>query len=282
MVGPSHLRGRIGRSVAFAALSLLAACIDEPPAAPEVPDRPPAPTTLAIPNNATGCTRAMPAIFIDKAHARTFLPPGFAPADERDFFHTPGPATGRAVVLLTAVVCKASETRPQGYEEASVGIFVEAPRVANATSVPDHMYELGRAASEGPLRANLSRLGWPLIGTKVTSTFTASPVPSGAASVADPNGTVFSVSVPAAPYQDPFNIHIRWWHDTPDGLGFFDYRFRVDGRLGAGQCTLRPGTIAARLAQSTICPPGTLFMVGPPFDVESRFEHRPGLRAAAS
>jgi hypothetical protein len=211
---------------------------------------------------------------VDRTHAQSFLPPGFVAAESSRFFGQPEAPAGKAVVVASLMQCA------DHYTEALVAVFVRAP-VVNGSALPgDHFYELGRATA-GDLASTLASLGWPLLGGEVEARFTAAPTPSGSGSAKDGNGTWFSAIVPSAPVMDAFSgtLNVHYWHETDNGLARSDYSFTPDGFLGEGICEARAGSLIATVIQGTDCSQGSLFMVGPAFDLVGAFNFHPGIHA---
>jgi hypothetical protein len=247
-------------------LVALAGCL-----APDAPT--PTDAGFALEASAAECVRVLTAAFVPRDHLATFLPPGFHAADATRFVGANGIDSGRGVALASVASCRTSMLQEGPFEEALFGVFVETPRVAGEPASGDSFYEVSRAGS-GAFEDRLARLGWPIDGTSAHAS------PSGEASVADADGTLFEVRAGAAPYPEDSTYHVRWWHDAPRGSGWLDARFHVTGRLGEGACSARAGSTFARLVAATECPPGTLVLAGPPFDIAATFEYRAGLHAS--
>lgn len=265
------------RCVGVVVVALVAAgCLEqsEPPPTSPSPTVSVADLGIRQPNNATSCRRVFPAIPVDRTHAQTFLPSGFVAAEASVFFGQESYPVNTGLLIVSAMRCTSSDWSLEGYVEAMVGIFVAPPTIDGTPVEGEHFYELGRVVpADQPYRATIEDVGWNLIGDRVDVMHEGTPAHSGSATIGDPNGTLFSASVAAAPAKDDFTgtLHLRWWHETARGRGFFEYVFAPDGFLGPGTCEARPGSIAARLMQGTRCSEA-LFMVGPPYDVEGRFE----------
>lgn len=266
-------RARPGTLAALLVAVALSACLDPTGPLPSPPESMPSEGTAIVEaNNATDCNRVFPAIFVDRAHAQTFLPEGFTAAESSRFFGQDSVPANRAVLVISMMECQGGSSGPGRYEEAMAGVFIDPPPGA---SDGEHFYELGRVYTEEGLGSTLNDLDWARLGGNVETSYSAAPTKSGAGRVLDEAGVVFEASVPSAALEDSFSgtFHIRWWHETPHGLGVFEYTFTPDGFLGPGSCHARAGSMPARVIQSMTCPDGALLMIGPPFDVEGRFHH---------
>lgn len=264
------------RILLFMALTLVAGCVEEHDPPRPAPTSAAAASVILEPNNATSCTRVFPAIPVDRLHAQTFLPDGFVAAEASTFFGQASLPADAGLLIGSAMRCGDSQWSPNGYVEGMLGIFIEPPLVDGRPVEGEHFYELGRATPDSqPYTATMERIGWTLFGNDVDVAHVVTRFESGSMMIKDEAGAVFGANVEAAPAKDDFTgtLHLRWWHQTETGTGFFEYVFAPDGYLGPGTCEARAGSVPAQVMQSTQCR-GALFMVGPPYDVDGRFEFR--------
>lgn len=226
------------------------------------------------------CRRVFPAILVDREFAQAFLPPGYDAADANDFFHLGAPPSGQAVVMVSMMSCVQSQQYSGPAGEAGVGIYIQAPKLDGVEAAPENVYELERGSTAGPPAEMLRGLGWNVMSADIEVAGSESPYGQGFATATNGSWSL-AVDVPIAMAPDSFAIDIRWWQQTDSGTGYFDRKFVVDGMMGAGICRFSAATLASTLVEGPTCPPSTLFMVGPPFDVEGNFTFHRGIRVTA-
>lgn len=255
------------RALFLAAVAMVAGC-----AAPEDPPAD-APLVLARDAGASACERVLTVVLVPVERAEGLLPEGYRAGDAQRFFGTRTPVPSqRGVVAVSAADCAGSAWSAGGHDEGFVAVFVEPPEVDGVEAARTNFYELG-AAGAGPFADTLAEVGWPVVGSDVE-------VAGARATIADVNGTLIEIGGALVPPEQSFEETIRRWRETSLGTGWLSQQFQARGELGAGSCAAAPGSVLAEAIGATECPPETVTLAGPPFDIEGSFEFRPGLRVA--
>lgn len=217
------------------------------------------------------------AVFVPRDQAQALLPEGYTARDSAAFFGASGVPTGRGVVVASALRCETSALARGPLGEGAVAVYVEAPELDGIEPVSANFYELARAASPAT-RGRYEPLGWTLFGEDVDVEVPSSPLGIARGAVFDPDGEIVTLLGDAGAYEDSFSEETRWWHATPLGLGWLDASFTLTGFLGPGSCAARAGSVLAEAIGATSCPPGTLTLSGPPFDLTGELRFRPSGR----
>lgn len=240
----------------------------------------PAATPLEILAGASQCQTAILFQFVDYSATDTFLPPGFHPRDPQAFLGAPV-AVGQAAIVLANMACAASELEGGPLNHSFLGIFVETPVVPGET-LPGGLdfYEVEHLAGPGATDRLLASLGWSLRRADVRVPASEAGAALVQAEVADASGVLYAVQG-SAPVPYNFDLdRIRFWHQSPQGLGHFLIDAQLDARFGPGVCSLRADSTAARLSGATTCPTGeTLVATFPGLSYDGWFRFLPGVEA---
>lgn len=255
-------------------LALLAGCLGPEPgddvptvASPTAP--PPAEPYVAT------CLNGLLFQFVDYAATDSYLPPGFHTRDPQDFLTFSPVAFGQAGVVVLMLDCVAADgTR---YEAASVDIFVESPSVPGIEPAHFDFYEIERYGDPEEFDGVLKPSKWPRLPGWVNFTVDPEPVPSGLdvlVQLFDDAGEVMWFGGPASAPVDVGTGIVRFWHDGPLGLAYYQYDVVLDAHVGGGACDARPGTALAALAPNPVPLVETNFVCPPSSPVVATF---PGL-----
>ncbi len=275
----AQVNGR--RGLAFLAVLSLAGCVGPPASTsgPSVTDDAMAPIIVDL--QASNCGNLVLFQLVDFKPTEAYLPPGFHPRDASELLGNPTVVGKTALVLVTldcAVAGHADRWRPSFLE-----IFVDAPVVpeVNGTARFD-FYEVERYGDPEELGGALREAGWHVLSSQnsLNLTVVSGKMVMGEARISDNQGTLIS-AMGAAPA--PLNLdfgQLRFWQQNERGLGYFDTAFPLNPGTGGAYCTMRAGSIAAKLTGATTCPPGTPLLAS--FEnlaFESHFVFLPGVLA---
>ncbi len=260
---------------------LLAGCAGDPGLTSDGASNSSAPGPLIVAIEATACNNLILFQLLDFDAAEPYLPPGFHARDASELLDNPA-VVGKTAMVLVTLDCTV-RGQPQPWQPAFLELFVEHPVVpeVNGTARFD-FYEVERYGDTNELAGAVRAAGWRLLPANVS--IDAMPVAgrlvTGSATLSDDRGTLVNM-MGSAP--TPLNLdfgQLRFWQQTPTGLGFFETSFPIEPGAGGAVCSMRADSTAAKLAGSTTCPPGTPLLASfTDLSFNSRFVFLSGVRA---
>lgn len=226
--------------------------------------------------NATGCNAVVLLAIDDYGVIEDVIPAGFIPADVvsllRLSFVSGEVHLGQGAIGVVTVHCQQSDLTGGPFSIATAGALVETPELSQVNTSWVDGYQ-GRFATDAPAIAELfTQYGWPvdeglemdlavLVDEDSHDEAGESAIPGSA--VGQVTGTiadtmVFDGIVTASTTYHTSNAQtdaIRFWHDTPLGLSYFENQVDVHGKSGAADCSF--GGDYAELTGRTECEPGS-------------------------
>lgn len=248
-------------AVAAMALPLLAGCLGDAAGQDGDSSAPASDPYPAVAYQGT-CSVALLFEFVDYAQTDQYLPPGFHPRDPQEFLTVIPVALGQAGIIVLVLACDG----PTGTADyASVGIFVEPPTVEGVEPGLFDFYEVARYGSNDPFRPALAAADWPAhdADVEVQLSIDAAGTPAQLrAAITDGDGPLASFEglTPAA--VDVGAGLVRYWHESPGGLGLLEIDVDLNAQVGGGICAVRGGTELAGFIGGSQCLPPAEPIIG--------------------
>ncbi|MEA3143919.1 MAG: hypothetical protein QOG31_1243 [Thermoplasmata archaeon] len=252
--------------LALLAVALLAGCAQPQPGPALAPGEAGAAESASFSYGGQVCDAYLLAILVDPARTDPYLPPGFHLRDPSGFFPGVLPATGQALVILSAFLCGSAAGGNGTFQEAFAGVFVQPPAVLGERAPAQYdFYEVDHVTPPGALRAGLAAWGWDALAGNLS----AQPVaPQGRPAQftlrADGRPPLFTFGGAAAAPRTEGVVLVRLWRDGAPGVGRIDYALPLDFSFGPGTCTLSAALRTAALAGPGACP-AAVVAAGPSF-----------------
>lgn len=222
-------------------------------------------------------------VLVEFAQAQKHLPKGFKARDAQGLLGLPA-SSGRGAVALNAVNCGQSELTAQDVSEGKLVVYVDPPNVAGERPPAEpNFYEVARYTPNEEMLRLLRAVGWRALEGSVAIAIQtqASGAATGNGEVRDDEGIVVHTFGMTAPAPAPLAGLARFWHDTPGGVAYFDYKADTNVAQGSGSCSIKSGSVGHNLTGIQTCPNGQTFsLVFPSYKWEGRFEYLAGTHAA--
>lgn len=289
-------------------MALLAGCLqgdpdpgpgdeDAPPSdgdgAPEEPsdgnDTQEPPSTPSTTFTATGCNAVVLLAIDDYDNIDDFLPAGFVPADVVSLLRLTEEDQaflGQGAIGVVTASCEDNSITGAPFGLAFAGTLVYTPDIPQVSTSYVDGYQGLFAATDPQIAALFASYGWPakagldldmavLLDQDVHEPVDVR-VPG--AAVAQVTGTIDGtqvfdgIALASATYhtsdQDEDLDEIRFWHDTPGGLSYFENVLDTNGKSGSADCTFA-GEYAELIGRAQCDPGNTIGLIVADFGLET-------------